>query len=145
MTPNNLLNYGVLLNACSASVAISQHSGPLRSECAEACALGSVQHHAHWLSESLFFFFFAVSHKAAGMVKSPQPQVRRPEFSLGPTINCWECSSNLTILSSNFLIYKEKDIDSFQTVLGISNTWWDSLKTHWLRSHPAENSDLEWG
>lgn len=64
---------------------------PYSQSVPEACALESVQHCADWLSiwATFFFFFFAVSHKAAERVERPHNQkVMRPEpYSLGSATN----------------------------------------------------------
>lgn len=58
-----------------------------------ACALESVQHCADWLSIWAAFFFFAVSHKAAGKVERPHNQkVQRPEpnIALALPLTNWD-------------------------------------------------------
>lgn len=92
--PTHFSKYWALLNTCFTGVAMTQHSRPLRSESARRmCFRKCVALCRLIVYLSHFFFFFAVSHKAAGKVERPHNQkVQRPEpnIALALPLTNWD-------------------------------------------------------
>lgn len=72
-TPCNFLNYWALLNACFASVAITKHSSPLRSESARSVCFRTCAALCK-LIVYLSHFFCSVSQGSRNGGKTPQPE-----------------------------------------------------------------------